>query len=393
MRNRWSDTAGEEGVKDFGFEESSVRDRDWRPELLQRFGDRATLGEIERLLYSHDVGAIPGMVKRLYQGMPDAIVQPENKDDLIFLTELSRRYKVPLVPRGSGTGGFGGCVPSRGGIVVEFNRMRRVLGVNRAGMTVTVEPGIIIKELDDYLRREHGLALPIVPTSAPGASLGGWVAAGGAGIGSNTGGYVNENVVAVDAIAPNGEFMNEVGHLVGLEGTTGFIAGITFRVVPAEEVRPCLIGFKTMNEIIAALIALGEAGIPVWHAGFGSGRFRSLNEEAAGLSTATWQGPALLSAPLESQTPAVEEFIAGRLSALGGEMLPAAQAQHDWDERYFPMRLKRLGPSPDPQRERHPSVRTAECAGGVSRRFRGVGHRGHHDRRTGCSHPELRTGG
>ena len=344
---------GEE-VKDFGFEEDGGN-KDWQKELVQRFGDRVALGKIERLLYSHDVAALPGMVKMLYKGMPDAVAQPVNKDDLVFLTGLSHRYGVPLVPRGSGTGGFGGCVPSRGGIVVEFNRMNRILGVNRSGMTVTVEPGVIIKDLDDYLRREHGLALPIVPTSAPGASLGGWVAAGGAGIGSNTGGYVSENVVAVEAVAPTGAPMVEVGHVVGLEGTTGFIASVTFRVVPAEEVRPFLIGFKTMKALIAALAALDEARVAVWHVSFGSGRFLRLNEEADGLASppqdtqnvrgSRWQGPALLLAPLQSEATAVEQFISARLAVLGGETLPAAQAQHAWEERYYPMRLKLLGPS------------------------------------------------
>ncbi len=115
-------------------------------------------------------------------------------------------------------------------------------------------------------------------------------------------------------------------------------------MVSAEDVRPFLIGFKTMNELIAALAALAEAGIAVWHVGFGSGRFRRLNEEAACL-TSGWQEPALLLAPLQSEAPAVEQFISSRLTALGGEVLPAAQAQHDWEERYYPMRLKRLGPS------------------------------------------------
>ncbi len=331
-------------VKDFGFEEDSGQDRDWRPELEQRFGDRAALGKIERLLYSHDVAALPGVVKMLYKGMPDAVVQPKSKSDLIFLTDLSRRYGVPLVPRGSGTGGFGGCVPSRGGIVVEFNQMNKIIGVNHDAFTVTVEPGVIIKELDDYLRREHSLALPIVPTSAPGASLGGWVAAGGAGIGSNTGGYVAENVVAVDAIAPTGAPLTEIGHVASLEGTTGFIASATFRLVRAEEVKPFLIGFKTMNELIAALATLGGAGVPVWHVSFGSGRFRRLNEEAEGLPSSGWQGPALLLVPLESEASAVEQFITTRLPG-AGQLLPAAQAMHTWEERYYPMRLKRLGPS------------------------------------------------
>ena len=74
--------------------------------MVKRFGDRVALGKIERLLYSHDVAALPGVVKMLFKGMPDAVVQPESKSDLIFLTDLSHRYGVPLVPRGSGTGGL-----------------------------------------------------------------------------------------------------------------------------------------------------------------------------------------------------------------------------------------------------------------------------------------------
>jgi Fe-S oxidoreductase len=116
-------------------------------------------------------------------------------------------------------------------------------------------------------------------------------------------------------------------------------------VVPAEEVRPFLIGFKTMKELITALAALDEARVAVWHVSFGSGRFLRLNEEAAGLTTTAWQGPALLLAPLQSEATAVEQFISARLAALGGEVLPTPQAQHAWEERYYPMRLKRLGPS------------------------------------------------
>ncbi len=320
----------------------------WQAELAARFGPRVTFGRIERLLYSHDVGALPGMVKKLFNAMPDAVVQPQTVDELVFLTELAGRHRIPLVPRGSGTGGYGGSVPSRGGITVEFNRMNRILGVDPDRQTVTVEPGVIIKDLDDYLRRHHGLAMRAVPTSAPGATLGGWVASGGAGIGSNTGGYVGENVESVEMITPTGVKTtlagDQLGRVVGLEGITGFITGITIKLWPAEEEVPFLVGFKRMSDLLEALEAVISTGPPVWHISFGSGRFHRLNEEAAGERPGL-KGPALLLVPRKSQAGALADWLAENVASFGGEILPEIQARRVWNDRYYPMRLKRLGPS------------------------------------------------
>lgn len=368
--------------------EDTIMKSAWQDELTARFGSRVNFRKIERLLYSHDVGAMPGMVKKLYKGMPDAVVQPENVEELVWLTELARRHKLPLVPRGSGTGGYGGAVPSRGGIVVEFNRMRGILSVDTAAQTVIVEPGVIIKELDDYLRSSHHLAMRAVPTSAPGASLGGWVASGGAGIGSNTGGYVGESVVAVEMVSPDGLTVTLTGEelewVVALEGTTGFITKITLQLTEAEDVTPVLAGFPNMNSLLDALTALSGDRVKVWHISLSSGRFHQLDQQAAaaelvqgsiagrtepGAQSDAQHGPTLLLVPLKSQEQALREWLAARLAGFDGLVQPAGWAEKAWQNRYNPMRLKRLGPSLIPSESTIPLNRMKDALAEMTRIF------------------------
>lgn len=347
----------------------------WQEELVERFGERVTFKRIERLLYSHDVASLPDMVRKLFQPVPDAVVQPETVEELVFLTRLASRYRVPLVPRGSGTSGYGGSVPARRGIVVEFNRMNRILAVDPQQLTVTTEPGVIIKELDDHLRERYGLSLRALPTSAPGATLGGWIAAGGAGIGSNLEGYVGESVLALEMVLPSGEQAllegEEVGLAVGLEGVTGFITKITLKLRPAEAEVPFLVGFRTMGDLLDALAAFIDGGPPTWHISFASGRFQALNEDALGerLPGMPAPGPALLLVPHASQAEAVKRFLEERLPAWGGELLPEDHARRAWARRYYPMRLKRLGASLIPSESSIPLARAREVLDEFTRLF------------------------
>lgn len=338
--------------------------KDWYCELAAKFGERITYSKIERLLYSHDVASLPGMVRKLFNSLPDAVVQPESVEELVFLTEFARKNNIPLVPRGSGTSGYGGSVPARGGIVVEFCRMNRVLAVDSEKQTVTVEPGAIIKELDDYLRARYGLALRAYPTSAPGATIGGWVAAGGAGIGSNTGGCVGESVLALDMVLPSGRTVrlerDDIKKAVGLEGTTGFITSITLKLRPAKREVPVLVTFKRMGDLLDALSFALKEGPPVWHISFASGRFHELNENAKGEKRVGVKGPSLLFVPLESNAEEVISFLKQRMEEFNGVVEKPERARDVWNDRYYPMRLKRLGPSLIPSESTIPmdSIRT-----------------------------------
>ena len=168
---------------------------DQKKYLEDTFNSRVSFDPTERKLYSHDIAAMPKLIKPLIgKTLPDAVVQPEAEEELISLAKWANREKIPLVPRGKATSGYGGVVPVRRGIVVDFYRMRKILDIDRDKMLATVEPGITWEQLDRELNKE-ALALRLYPTSYPSSSVGGWLAHGGAGIGSYEYGFFPENVV------------------------------------------------------------------------------------------------------------------------------------------------------------------------------------------------------
>jgi FAD/FMN-containing dehydrogenase len=112
-------------------------------EYLSKFGDNARFDRTERILYSHDVGALPSIVKPLIGNTrPDAIVQPSNEEELVDLIKWAVQENIPLTPRGRATSGYAGAVPAKHGIVVDFIRMKKVLHIDEKNLIATVEPGI-----------------------------------------------------------------------------------------------------------------------------------------------------------------------------------------------------------------------------------------------------------
>jgi len=151
--------------------------------LIDLFGERVAFHRTERLLYSSDLASLPKMVTGLIQTLPDAVVLVRTREELGGLIDLAVRSRVPLVPRGAGTAGYGGAVPAKGGSVVDFSMMNRVLDVDEEGKKAVVEPGVVWNDLESHLRSE-GLALRVYPGSALSATVGGWLAnGGGVGIG------------------------------------------------------------------------------------------------------------------------------------------------------------------------------------------------------------------
>lgn len=132
--------------------------------LASLFGDRVSFQKTERLVYSHDMGIMPEQIRKMINFMPDAVVQPVNKEELIKLYEIARERSVALIPRSAGTSGFGGAVPTKNGIVVDFCRMRDRMEINEKEMTVTVDPGVVWEDLQTYLVK-HGFSLRLTPSS------------------------------------------------------------------------------------------------------------------------------------------------------------------------------------------------------------------------------------
>jgi Fe-S oxidoreductase/FAD/FMN-containing dehydrogenase len=325
----------------------------WLEEL---FGGRATFSPRELRQYGHDVGALPGLIKPLLGStQPAAVVQPVSEGELVELARWAAAEGLPLVPRGRSTSGYGGVLPVRGGIVVDFARFTEVLDVQRD--RVTVQAGITWKKLDERLRRES-LTLCLYPSSYPSSTVGGWLAQGGAGFGSWKYGWFAENVSSARAVLGDGTVQVFQGSQLRLvseaEGITGLITQVTLRVRPAGQPEVMLADFDSAERLGRFLASL--EGLDLWSVSFTNPTMARLANQAPlrthhgqpvhervvlperYLATLAWF-------PGSNGQGSVAEKLAPRVEAAGGRLLARELAEHEWEERFHLMRIKRLGPS------------------------------------------------
>ena len=172
--------------------------------LKNTFQDRVTFDDVERMLYGHDIAAMPSLIKPLIGNtIPDAVVQPESEEELQNLASWAAGNRIPLTPRGKASSGYGGVLPVEQGIVVDFYRMKNILSIDKEKLTATVQPGIVWEKLDHELKKK-GLTLLTYPSSYPGSTVGGWLAQGGAGFGSYEAGWFRDTVLSARVVLPDG---------------------------------------------------------------------------------------------------------------------------------------------------------------------------------------------
>ena len=331
-----------------------------REALVQIFADRVSYDLMERKLYSHDVGEIPYLIKPLLgKALADAVVQPRSEQDVVELVKWANQHNVPLIPRAKATSGYGGVIPVKGGVTVDMHRLRRILSIDPETMTVTVRPAVVWGDLQNELRKQ-GLALRLYPSSAPSSTVGGWLAQGGVGFGSYQYGAFSDNVLSARVVLPNGEVRNFGGdelQLVGeAEGITGIITEIMLRVQPAEEEIVWAASFAKASQAVATIQAVYDAGLPLWSVSFINPKMAELKNEVPpkmehGHPVHDEHRPVLPAAyivlfvALSSRKDEVEAMLSQLAEAQGGTWLSDDIAQHEWEERFNLLHVKRLGPS------------------------------------------------
>lgn len=262
----------------------SKLDVDRRLYLSEMFGSRVSFDRRERTLYGHDISVLPGLMRPLTRkATPDAVVQPESEEELRALVKWAGAHGVPLTPRGKASSGYGGAVPAKGGIVVDFYRMNKVIAIDVPALTARVQAGAIWEKLDGELAR-HGLTLRLYPSSYPASTVAGWLAQGGAGIGSFEAGWFRENVVAARVVTANGEVREFAGPDLDLVadagGVTGLISEVTFRVQPLEDLDVLAIGCTTPRDLQTLAEFLVEEDLPVWSMIFINPKMAELKNKA-----------------------------------------------------------------------------------------------------------------
>ncbi len=329
-----------------------------RGELEALLGTRVNFRKGERKLYGHDLAVVPGLIKMLIgDTLPEAVVQPETEEELAELVRWASRNNIPLTPRGKATSGYGGAIPVRKGIVVDFYRMRDIKNVDAKNNTVTVGPGMVWEKLDKELAK-HKLTLRLYPSSYPSATVGGWLGQGGAGIGSFESGWFLDNVVSARAVMADGEVKEFTGDdlfkIYAAEGTTGLISEITVRVRPLEEMDYIAVGCPDAYNLQGLVESIIKEQLPVWSMLFINPRMAELKNKAPLLEhfEHAVEDRVLLPASYittiafrKKDREAVLGGIKGLLKPHQAEILSERIAHHEWENRFKIMLVKRLGPS------------------------------------------------
>lgn len=228
-------------------------------------------GDAEQLeSYSHDEIADPH-----YAHLPEVVVKPESSEEISAIMKLANQEKIPVTPRGAGSGLSGGAVPVFGGIVLSIERMNKVLDLDRENMTITVEAGMITSQINDLLE-EYDLFYAGYPMSLETCYIGGNVAENAGGGKAIKYGVTDRYVQGLEVVLPTGEIVQLGGkrvkdvtgynllHLmVGSEGTLGIFTNITLKLLPLPKVNVVLLVlFETVDEAMDMVpVIMTETGI------------------------------------------------------------------------------------------------------------------------------------
>ena len=223
-------------------------------ELEQIFGDRFSTEQAILYTYASDAS--------IYRKKPDGVVRPANTKEVSQLVKLANEHKVPLIPRGAGTGLCGGAVAIEGGIVVDLQLLNAIKEIRPENMYCVVEPGVIYDKLNAKLAN-LGYMFPGSPGSAEAANIGGMVAANASGMRAVKYGATRDYVIGLEVVLPTGDVMrcgtktvkNSSGYqleklFVGSEGTLGIITEVTLRIVTQPKAR--MVALVIFEEVATA---------------------------------------------------------------------------------------------------------------------------------------------
>lgn len=191
----------------------------------------------------------------------DVVVRPETTEQIQDIARLANAEKVPIVPRGAGSGMSGHAVPIDGGIVLDMKRMNKILDIRPEDVLVKVQAGVVDDDLNRALK-PYGFMYPTAPASSRIATIGGEIANNASGLRSVKYGATRDSVLGMKVVLANGELVNLGANtrveasgyqldrlMVGSEGTLGIIVEATLKIVPIPKYRCMAVAkFNKMEE-------------------------------------------------------------------------------------------------------------------------------------------------
>jgi len=241
-------------------------------ELIRIAGERNVHLDPARIeAFSHDETS-----KEEYGHMPDVVVTPQSTSAVAEIVRLANRVRIPVTPRGAGSGLSGGAIPVYGGIVLSLEKMDRVREIDYDNLTMTVETGIVTNEINNLVR-DRGLFYAGYPMSLETCTLGGNIAENAGGGKAIKYGVTSRYILGLEFVTPAGEVVwlggklakdvtgYDLVHLiVGSEGTLGIATAAIIRLIglPAAK-SDLLVLFRSPQEAISSVpIILSKGLIP-----------------------------------------------------------------------------------------------------------------------------------
>lgn len=296
-------------------------------------------------LYSRDEADVPDMLRKtLFDSMPDAVAQPFSTAAVAAVLKYASSKDCPVVVRGAGSWPFGGSMPVKGGIVLDMNTMDGILGLDPSAGIVKVQAGVRWADLDWYLEK-WGLGIRSSPSSRF-STVGGWIATGGIGIGSVSSGHLSLSVREMEVALPSGEVRTvrpgdpSFKPMFGSEGRLAVIVSATLETRRrASSPAPRLFLFPDHEPALrfASSLAEGERR-PMDLTYYSPSKFDGFNQV---LGKACFPVAHGVMATYESEK---DPGLAGLRAPENAKAALPYLAHLMWNERFFPMKARRLGP-------------------------------------------------
>ena len=205
--------------------------------------------------------------------MPDALLVATSTEEIAAVVKICNDNLIPVTPRGAGTGLVGGCVPIAGGVVIDTQKMNKIIGYDLENFSVTIQPGVLLQDLADDCSKQ-GFLYPPDPGEKL-ATVAGNVSTNAGGMRAVKYGSTRDYVKAMKVVLPSGEVTSfgasvsktSSGYsllnlMIGSEGTLGIITELTLKIIPApQKVISLIIPFEDLETAISTVPILKKANL------------------------------------------------------------------------------------------------------------------------------------
>jgi len=258
--------------------------------------------------------------------LPDTVIKPKTTEEISAILKICNEYKIPVTPRGAGTGLSGGALPNLGGVLLSTERLNSILNIDERNLQVIVEPGVITEVLQNAVK-EKGLFYPPDPSSRGSCFIGGNIAENSGGPKAVKYGVVKDYVLNLEVVLPTGEIIwtganvlkNSTGYnltqlMVGSEGTLGIVTKIVLKLLPHPKYD--LLMLVPFNNLEKA----GEAVSAIFRAGFTPSALELVEIDALKITSKMLGGNTVVPVTDEMEAHLIIEVDGNNLEVLMSEM-------------------------------------------------------------------------